>query len=86
MASLSNTYNFYEDVMVPCCNPLTLHLEQSDGVGLNPCRAPPLECHDKGSQAPLGLLYFGILVLGTKNATSLHFSQKVKYIWSMPQA
>ena len=48
----------HEGVVVPWCNPLTLQPEQSGGVGSIPCRAPPLECHDKGSRTRLGLLYF----------------------------
>ena len=44
--------------MVPWCNPLTLQPEQSGEVGSIPGRTPPLERHDKGSRARLGLLYF----------------------------
>ena len=40
------------------CNPLALQSEQSGGMGLIPGRAPPLECHDKGSQIRLALRYF----------------------------
>ena len=38
-------------VLEQCCNPLTLHSQQSGGVGSIPGRAyVPLEHHDKGSQ------------------------------------
>ena len=43
--------------MAAWCNPLTLQLEHSGGVGSNPGRAAPLERHDKGSWIRLGLLY-----------------------------
>ena len=36
----------------------TLQPDQSGGVGSSPGRAPPLECHDKGSQTRLALRYF----------------------------
>ena len=54
--------------MAPWWNPLTLQSEQSGGVGSNPGRAPPLERHDNGSRARLGLLYFctPIPALGAK--------------------
>ena len=48
----------YEDVVAPLCNPLTLQLEQSGGVGSISGRTPPFECHDMGSRTRLGLLYF----------------------------
>ena len=37
-----------EGVMAQWCNPLTLQPEQSGGVRSIPCRARPLERHDKG--------------------------------------
>ena len=49
------------------CNVLTLQPEQSDGVGSNPSRASPLECHDKGLQTQLGLATSVIPALGAKN-------------------
>ena len=48
----------FEDVVAQWCYPLTLQPEQSGRVGLKPAKAPPLECHDEGSQARLALSYF----------------------------
>ena len=49
---------FFEGVVAPWYNPLTLQPEQSGGVSSSPGRAPPLDRHDKGSRTRLGLLYF----------------------------
>ena len=49
---------FIEGVVEQLCNPLTLQSEQSGGVGSIPCRAPPLERHDKGPRTRLALRYF----------------------------
>ena len=46
-----------EGVVAQWCNPLTLQLEQSGGVGSIPGRTPPLERHDKGSRTRLALSY-----------------------------
>ena len=40
--------NHLEGVVAQLCNPLTLQLEQSGGVGSRYGRASPLERHDKG--------------------------------------
>ena len=47
-----------EGVVAQWCNPLTLQLEQSGGVGSIPGKATLLERHDKGVQTPLALSYF----------------------------
>ena len=47
-----------EGVVAQWCNPLTLKLEQSGGVGSIPGKTPPLERHDKGSRTRLALSYF----------------------------
>ena len=36
----------------------TLQPEQPGGVGLKPGRAPPLECHSRGSRTRIALSYF----------------------------
>ena len=49
--------SYGKGVVVQCCNPLTLQLEWSDGVGSITRRASSLELHDKGSRIRLGPLY-----------------------------
>ena len=53
--------------MAQWCNLLILQPEQSGGVGSihSPGRAPPLECHDKGSHTRLATS--AIPALGAKN-------------------
>ena len=40
--------DFYEGVVAPWCNPLTLQPEQPGEMGSSPGRAPPLKRHNKG--------------------------------------
>ena len=49
---------FFQDVVAPWYNPLTLQPEQSGEVGSNPGRAPPLERHGKGSRTRLGTSHY----------------------------
>ena len=44
--------------MAQWCNPVTLQLEQSGGVGSIPSKTPPFERHEKGSRTRLGLFCF----------------------------
>ena len=55
----------FKGVVAQWYDPLTLHPEQLSGVGSKPRRAPPLECHDKGSA-----LFLRSQRLAMKNVTS----------------
>ena len=48
------SYIFITGVVAEWCNPPTLQPEKSGGVSSIPCRAPPLERHNKGWRTRLG--------------------------------
>ena len=54
----SNLNSINERVVAPWYDALTLPPERPGRMGSIPGRAPPFECHDKGSRTRLGLLYF----------------------------
>ena len=60
-----------EGVVVQWCNPLTLKLDWSGGVGLIPSGAPSPEHLKKKLQTQLGSLFSAIPALGTK---TYHFT------------